>query len=95
MAQLAQKIQQGCAMPYNGQRWYRYYAAKQEVGGSTWLDHKREGICVYSRSNSMAVHIMGIISMNILLVPTLEVEIANMAVCLGNFYQGLLGCDVP
>ena len=26
--------------------------------------------------------------------PTLELDVANVAICLGNFYQGLLGCDL-
>ena len=32
--------------------------------------------------------------MTLLLVPTLELDVANVAVCSGNFYQGLLGCDL-
>ena len=31
--------------------------------------------------------------MNLYLVPTLELDIANITVCLGIFYQDLLGCD--
>ena len=29
-----------------------------------------------------------------LLVPTLKVDMANIAICLGNFYQDLLGCNL-
>ena len=32
--------------------------------------------------------------MTLLLVPTLEIDVANVAICLGNFYQGLLRCDL-
>ena len=32
--------------------------------------------------------------MTLLLVPTLELDVASIAICLGNFYQGLLGCDL-
>ena len=37
---------------------------------------------------------MGTTSMTLLLAPTLETEVANVAVCLGDFYQGLLRCDL-
>ena len=32
--------------------------------------------------------------MTLLLAPTLEVDVSNVAVCLGDFYQGLLGCNL-
>ena len=32
--------------------------------------------------------------MTLLLAPTLEIDVSNVAVCLGNFYQGLLGCNL-
>ena len=32
--------------------------------------------------------------MTLLLAPTLEINVSNVAVCLDNFYQGLLGCDL-
>ena len=41
-----------------------------------------------------AVKIVGMTNMTILLAPTLELDVENIAVCLGNFYQGLLGCDL-
>ena len=42
----------------------------------------------------MAVKIVGTTSMTLLLAPTLELDVANITVCSGNFYQGLLGCDL-
>ena len=44
-----------------------------------------------SSANGMVVSIVGMASITILLVPTLEVDIVNVIVCLGEFYQGLLG----
>ena len=44
--------------------------------------------------NGTVVNIIGMTSMTLLLVPTLEIDVANVAVCLGNFYQGLLGCNL-
>ena len=45
-------------------------------------------------ANGMGVKIVGTTSMTLLLVPTLELDVANIAVCSGDFYQGLLGCDL-
>ena len=45
-------------------------------------------------TNSTVVKIVGMTSMTLLLVPTLEIDMVNIAVCSGNFYQGLLGCDL-
>ena len=45
-------------------------------------------------ASSTAVKIVGSTSMTLLLVPTLEFDVANIDVFLGNFYQGLLGCDL-
>ena len=45
-------------------------------------------------TNRTAVKIIGMTSMTLLLAPTLEVDVANVAVCLGDFYHGLLGCDL-
>ena len=47
-----------------------------------------------SDANRMVVKIVGMTSMTLLLAPTLELDVANMAVCSGNFYQGLLGGDL-
>ena len=45
-------------------------------------------------ANGTVVKIMGVTSMTLLQAPTLELDVANIAVCSGNFYQGLLGCDL-
>ena len=42
----------------------------------------------------MVVKIVGTTSIILLLAPTLELDVANVAVCLGDFYQGLLGYDL-
>ena len=42
----------------------------------------------------LAVKIVGTTSMTLLLVPTLELDVANITICLDNFYQGLLGYDL-
>ena len=47
-----------------------------------------------SGTNGTMVKIVGTTSMTLLLAPTLEIDVSNVAVCLGNFYQGLLGCDL-
>ena len=45
-------------------------------------------------TNGMAVQIVGTTSMTLLLAPTLDLDMADIAICSGNFYQGLLGCDL-
>ena len=45
-------------------------------------------------ANGTAVKIIGTTSMTLILAPTLEVDVSNVAVCSGDFYQGLLGCDL-
>ena len=47
-----------------------------------------------SGTNGTTVKIVGTTSMTLLLVPTLEIDVANVAICSGNFYQGLLRCDL-
>ena len=47
-----------------------------------------------SVANGTVVKIVGMTSMTLLLAPTLEIYVSNVAVCSGNFYQGLLGCDL-
>ena len=47
-----------------------------------------------SGAKATAVLIEGTTSMTLLLAPTLELDIANVSVCSGGFYQGLLGCDL-
>ena len=44
--------------------------------------------------NVTAVYIIGTTSISVLLASTLEVDVVNVAICLGNLYQGVLGCDV-
>ena len=46
-----------------------------------------------SGANGTSIKIVGTTSMTFLLVPTLELNVSNIAICLGKFYQGLLGCD--
>ena len=45
-------------------------------------------------ANRTAVKIIGMTSMTLLLAPTLEVDVSNVAVCSGDFYQGLFGCNL-
>ena len=47
-----------------------------------------------SGANGTSVKIVGITSMTLLLAPTLELDVSNITVCLGKFYQALLGCDL-
>ena len=55
----------------------------------------KEKVAKYiSGANGMVVKIVGTTSMTLLLALTLELDVANIAVCSGNFYQGLLGCDL-
>ena len=45
-------------------------------------------------ANGTSVKIVGMISMILFLAPTLELDMSNIAICLGDFYQGFLGCDL-
>ena len=45
-------------------------------------------------ANGMVVKIVGMTSMTLLLVPTLELDVANITVCSGDSYQDWLGCDL-
>ena len=47
-----------------------------------------------SGANGTVVKIIGTTSMTLLLAPTLEIDVANVAICSGDFYQGLLGCNL-
>ena len=47
-----------------------------------------------SGANRTVVKIIGTTSMTLLLAPTLEIDVSNFAICLCNFYQGLLRCDL-
>ena len=44
-------------------------------------------------ANSTVVKIVGMTSMTLLLAPTLVLDVVNVAICLGDFYQGLLRCN--
>ena len=64
-----------------------------------WVDAHglpvREKAAEYiSGANGTAVKIIGTTSMTLLLAPTLEIDVSNVTVCSGNFYQGLLKCDL-
>ena len=55
----------------------------------------KEKVAEYiSGTNGTVVKIVCMTSMTLFLVPTLELDVANIAICSGNFYQGLLGCDL-
>ena len=45
-------------------------------------------------THGTSVKIVGMTSMTLLLAPTLELDVANVAIYLGDFYQGLLGYDL-
>ena len=45
-------------------------------------------------ANGTVVKIVGTTSMTLLLAPTLELDVVNVAIFSGNFYQGLLGFDL-
>ena len=47
-----------------------------------------------SGTNGTAFKIVGMTSITLLLAPTLEIDMANITICSGNFYKGLLGCDL-
>ena len=58
------------------------------------LTMKEKAAEYISGANGIVVKIVGTTSMTLLLVPTLEIDVANVAICLGDFYQGLLRCDL-
>ena len=58
------------------------------------LTMKEKAAEYISDANRMVVKIVGTTSMTLLLVHTLVLDVANIAVCLGDVYQGLLGCDL-
>ena len=47
-----------------------------------------------SGTNGTVFKLVGTTSMTLLLVRTFELDVANVTVCSGHFYQGLLGCDL-
>ena len=55
----------------------------------------KEKVAEYiSGTNGMAVKIVGTTSMTLLPAPILELDVTNVSICLGDFYQDLLGCDL-
>ena len=63
-----------------------------------WVDAHglavKEKVAEYiSGANGTSIKIVGATIMTLLLTPTLELDVSNVAICSGNFYQGLLGCD--
>ena len=64
-----------------------------------WVDPHglavKEKVAKYiSGTNGTSIMILGITSMTILLASMLELDVSNIAILLGDFYQGLLGCDL-
>ena len=58
------------------------------------LTMKENAAKYISEPNGTAVLVVGITSISLLLVPTMEADMANAIVCLGYIYQGLLGCNL-
>ena len=58
------------------------------------LTMKEKAAEYISGTNSTSIRVVGTTSMALLLAPTLELDVANIAICLGSFYQGLLGCEL-
>ena len=50
------------------------------------LTMKEKAAEYISGTNGMVVKIVGMTSMTLLLAPTLELDVVNVAICLGNFY---------
>ena len=64
-----------------------------------WVDAHglpmREKAAEYiSGANATAVKTIGRTNMTLLLAPTLEIDVSNVAVFSGDFYQSLLRCDL-
>ena len=77
-------VDMGMAITLLMKRW-------ADVHGLTVKEKAAEYI---SGANGMVVKIVGTTSMTLLLAPTLELDVANVTVYLGYFYQGLLRCDL-
>ena len=45
-------------------------------------------------ANGNPVQVIGTCSMTLLVVSTLELDLAGVNICSGDFYQALLGCDL-
>ena len=64
-----------------------------------WVDAQslvvKEKVAKYiSGINGTSVKIVGTTSITLLLVPMLELDMSNITICSGDFYQGLLGYDL-
>ena len=58
------------------------------------LNVKEKAAEYISGANGTVVKIVGMTRMTLLLVPTLELDVANIAIFSGDFYQGLLRCNL-
>ena len=58
------------------------------------LNVKEKATKYISGANRIVVKIVGMTSMILLLAPTLELDVANVSICSGNFHQGLPGYDL-
>ena len=58
------------------------------------LTVKEKAAEYFSGTNGTVVKIVGMTSMTLLLAPTLEIDVANVAICSGDFYKGLLRCNL-
>ena len=58
------------------------------------LDVKEKAAKYILGATGTSIKIVGMTSLTLLLVPTLELDMSKIAVCLGNFYQGLLVCNL-
>ena len=58
------------------------------------LSMKEKAAEYISGTNGTAVKIVGPTNMTLLPAPILELDVTNVSICSGDFYQGLLGCDL-
>ena len=58
------------------------------------LTVKEKAAKYISGANGTVVKILGTTSMTFLVAPTLALDVANITIYSGNFYQGLVGCDL-
>ena len=56
------------------------------------LTMKEKAAEYISGTNGTSIKIVGMTSMTLVLAPTLELDVANIAICSGGFYPGLLEC---
>ena len=58
------------------------------------LTTKEKAAEYISGANGTVVKIVGTTSMTLLLAPTLEIDVAIVAICSGDVYQGLVRCNL-